>query len=180
MSYTPTQLPDPLLPSFAGRGLALLADFMLAFIICILFFNLFYNQLVVSASVSTQQTILHEQAAQQEQILMMAEVRDLDSQKISILIIIIYWSYFTISEYLMKGSSPGKRIFKLRVVDPNSSCPLPFWRILLRSLIKTISLTQFAFALVFISIVMMLVSKKRIALHDWVAKSLVIKNPIKA
>lgn len=180
MSDTHTQSPGPLLPSFAGRGLALLADFMLAFLICILFFNLFYNQLVVSASASTQQTILHEQTAQQEQVLITAEVRDLDSQKISSLIIIIYWAYFTISEYLMKGSSPGKRIFKLRVTEPTGSCPLPFWRTLFRSLIKTISLTQFAFALVFVSIVMMLVSKKRIALHDWVAKSLVIKNPIKA
>lgn len=164
------------LPSFGQRGLALIADFMLAFVLCILLFNIFYNKLLVEVSKESQVTTVHNEAQGIEEFSVMAEVHDLDTQKISILIIVVYWAYFTFAEYFTKGSSLGKRLFRIQVVGVSGGAQLPFWRTMMRSLVKTVSITQFAFSLSLISVLMMVLTKKRITLHDWLAQSMVIKK----
>lgn len=55
--------------------------------------------------------------------------------------IISYWLYFMMTEWLMRGSSLGKKVFSLRVVSHKPNAPPPsFLESIIRSGIKTLSL----------------------------------------
>lgn len=52
-----------------------------------------------------------------------------------VLLFLVQWAYYVISEGLFRGQSPGKRAFGLRVIQENGA-PLTFWPALLRNLLR--------------------------------------------
>lgn len=69
------------------------------------------------------------------------------------------------------GQTPGKMLFRLRVIRPDGR-PLTYSRALLRYLGYTLSFLPFGLGFLWI-----LVDPRRRGLHDWVADTVVIREP---
>lgn len=91
------------------------------------------------------------------------------------IIIFLFWGYFTFSEILLKGSSLGKLIFKIRVVNALTLQPPSFFDSILRSGIKTFSLLAW-FPVFTINFFIMFFTKNAQAGHDLLTRTLVIHN----
>lgn len=93
------------------------------------------------------------------------------------IIIFIFWAYFALSEILLKGSSLGKLIFKIRVVNATTLQPPGLFDSILRSGLKTFSLLAW-FPVFTINFFLMFFTKKAQAGHDLLSRTIVIHNEI--
>lgn len=89
-----------------------------------------------------------------------------------------FWIYFSFSEYFLTGTTLGKKMFKLRVVDADTlSEPSPratFIRNCLKSMAACI-----LFPLLAVSFLLCIFNRRRQTGHDWVARTIVIRdNPV--
>lgn len=92
--------------------------------------------------------------------------------------------YFVLGEVLTGGASPGKRLFRLRVVrtDPGAGTNLALGATVIRSLIKAVS---FALAMSLHPIMMLFLvnylfaffTRDRRAIHDYLARTAVVAIP---
>ncbi|MDR0727942.1 MAG: RDD family protein [Puniceicoccales bacterium] len=82
--------------------------------------------------------------------------------------------YFFLSETLAGGSSLGKRVFRLRIVNVQSAEPISIFRTCMRSAISTTCLTLF-FPFLFVNFLIGLFRRDRRCLHDLIAHSWVIR-----
>lgn len=93
------------------------------------------------------------------------------------IIVLIFWAYFTMSEILLKGSSLGKLIFKIRVVNAVTLEPPSIFDSILRSGLKTFSLLAW-FPIFTLNFFLMFFTKKAQAGHDFLTRTIVIHNDI--
>lgn len=86
-----------------------------------------------------------------------------------------FWIYFSFSEYFLTGTTLGKKMFKLRVVDADTlSEPSPratFIRNCLKSMAACI-----LFPLLAVSFLLCIFNRRRQTGHDWVARTIVIRD----
>lgn len=86
-----------------------------------------------------------------------------------------FWIYFSFSEYFLAGTTLGKKMFKLKVVDADTlSEPSPratFIRNCLKSMAACI-----LFPLLAISFLLCIFNRRRQTGHDWVARTIVIRD----
>ena len=85
----------------------------------------------------------------------------------------LFWTYFASSEILLKGSSLGKRVFRLQVVNMYTAKPLGLFEVLVRSGIKGLTLLTY-FPILAIDYIVPLFNSQRQSLHDMLSRSLVI------
>jgi len=81
----------------------------------------------------------------------------------------VYFGYFIVSETVMNGQSPGKRIFELRVIRDNGQ-PAEFWQILMRGLLRA------SVDMLYIGLFIIIFSKKSKRLGDIAAGTIVINE----
>lgn len=91
------------------------------------------------------------------------------------IIVLIFWAYFTLSEILLAGSSLGKMIFKIRVVNTATLEPPSLFDSILRSGLKTFSLLAW-FPIFTLNFFLMFFTKKAQAGHDLLIRTIVIQN----
>lgn len=94
------------------------------------------------------------------------------SQTITIL---AFWFYFAISEILLKGSSIGKKIFSIRVVNQVTLAPPSAFDSIFRSGLKTFSLLAW-FPFFMINFFLIFFTKKGQAGHDFLSRTIVIQS----
>ncbi|MDR1457175.1 MAG: RDD family protein [Puniceicoccales bacterium] len=82
--------------------------------------------------------------------------------------------YFFLSETLTRGSSLGKLIFRMRIVNAQSAEPIGIFRLCTRTAVSTTCLTLF-FPFLFINFLIGLLRRDRRCLHDLMAHSWVIR-----
>jgi uncharacterized RDD family membrane protein YckC len=81
--------------------------------------------------------------------------------------------YFFLSEILAGGTSLGKRVFRLRIVNVQSAEPIGIFRTCTRTIVSTTCLTLF-FPFLFVNFLTGVFRRDRRCLHDLVAHSWVI------
>ncbi|PWU05503.1 MAG: hypothetical protein C5B43_03275 [Verrucomicrobia bacterium] len=91
------------------------------------------------------------------------------------IIIFLFWAYFSLSEILLKGSSLGKLVFKIRVVNANTLRTPSFFESILRSGLKTFSLLAW-FPVFTLNFFIMFFTKHAQAGHDLLTRTIVIQN----
>lgn len=84
----------------------------------------------------------------------------------------VLWGYWTVSELLMNGQSPGKRLLKIRVVRSDGS-PVGFYESAVRNLVRPV---DFLPALYMTGLVAMLFDAKHRRLGDLVAGTVIIRE----
>ncbi len=87
-----------------------------------------------------------------------------------------FWVYTILSELFLKGSSLGKRVFKLQVVGMYSFEPLGFFETFLRAAFKGLSLFAYG-PWLWVDYLIPVFNKKRQSFHDIFSRSLVIVEP---
>lgn len=87
------------------------------------------------------------------------------------------WMYFAISEMITKGSSLGKKVFSMRVVNANTLEPPTFFDSILRSGLKTLSLLSWI-PIFIVNCFLIFVTKKRQSGHDLLTRTVVIEGNI--
>jgi len=92
---------------------------------------------------------------------------------IQIFVIICFWGYFTLTEYFTGGSSLGKKVFFLRVINTSSLDPPTFFDTLLRSGLKTLSLFV---PILMINYLFIFGTRNSQASHDLLCRTLVIQD----
>ena len=89
--------------------------------------------------------------------------------------IVFVFAYFSFLPALAGGGTLGMRIFNLRIQDQNESVPAPLRSHLIRGSIKTICL-QVLFPFLTLLFLYALRTRNRIALHDLLAKTRVVRG----
>jgi uncharacterized RDD family membrane protein YckC len=90
------------------------------------------------------------------------------------LYIVVIWLYFSLSDLFMRGSTLGKKIFKLQVICLKTLTPPGGTTILLRNCLKTLSITIIFPILLIINLIYPIFNRRRQAGHDAIAKTIVI------
>lgn len=86
-----------------------------------------------------------------------------------------FWVYFFLNSLCTKGSSLGKRVFRLRVISTQTFESLGIFDSAVRSGLKSITLCVF-FPLLMVSYVIAFFNARRLAGHDYLCKSIVIED----
>jgi uncharacterized RDD family membrane protein YckC len=92
------------------------------------------------------------------------------------LYIVIIWLYFSLSDIFMRGSTLGKKIFKLQVIYLKTLKTPGGATILLRNCLKTLSITIIFPVLLIINLLYPMFNRRRQAGHDALAKTIVIRE----
>ena len=87
------------------------------------------------------------------------------------LYVVVIWVYFAMSEILMRGSTLGKKIFKLQTIDLKTLKRPTGKTILIRNCLKTISMT-ILFPVLMVNFIIPFFHKFRLAGHDLLAKTM--------
>ena len=87
------------------------------------------------------------------------------------LYIVVLWVYFAMSEILMRGSTLGKKIFKLQTIDLKTLKRPTGKVILIRNCLKTISMT-ILFPLLLVNFIIPFFNRFRLAGHDLITKTM--------
>lgn len=91
--------------------------------------------------------------------------------------LLVYWLYFMLSDVFLSGSSLGKRVFRLKTLRYRTYEDLSFWDICMRSAVKALALVWF-FPFLLMSYTLAFFNKSRQAGHDYLARSIVVEEPI--
>ncbi len=90
--------------------------------------------------------------------------------------VLLLWIYFVASGLLFKGSSLGKRIFRLTVVDAIAYQPVRFFQHLARAGIKATTLF-YLFPIPFLlNYILVFFNKKNLAGHDYICRTQVVED----
>lgn len=87
----------------------------------------------------------------------------------------ILWIYFALSEILMNGSSLGKMVFSLRVVNTRTLESPSFFDSILRSGLKTLALVTWI-PIFIVNFFLIFITKRNQAGHDFLTRTLVIEG----
>lgn len=98
------------------------------------------------------------------------------ARTINLLFFLSIFFYFTFVPLLMGGGTLGMRIFNLRIQDAKTGMPAPFRAHLVRGSIKTICL-QVLFPALTLLFLFALRTRQRIAIHDMLAGTRVVRGP---
>lgn len=141
--------------SITARFLAMVVDWVIVFVLMfLLFVPLFILSLFGSLIAAP--------------VLMLFDLTLIPS--FFLMLVFVHWIYFATMESAERGATYGKRLLDLRVCDEAGN-KLTFARASLRYVAKLVS--AFPFLLGF---VMALVTRRKQALHDLIAETIVIKN----
>lgn len=102
------------------------------------------------------------------------------------IVVLLFWAYFTMSEILLKGSSLGKLIFRIRVVNASTLAPPSMFDSILRSGLKTFSLLvwvpipilNLVFPIFTLNYFLFFFTSKAQAGHDLLTRTIVIQSDI--
>lgn len=86
-----------------------------------------------------------------------------------------FWIYFFFNSLFTRGSSLGKRVFRLRVISTQTFEPLGIFDSAVRSGLKSITLCVL-FPLLMFSYVIAFFNARRLAGHDYLCRSIVIED----
>lgn len=155
----PSGIEEPLFPfayaSVMGRLIAMMIDWLFVFVLLlILFIPLFLLSLVGSLIVAP--------------VLALFNLTLIPS--FFALYVFVHWIYCATMESSDRGATYGKRIFGMRVCDERGQ-KLSFARASLRYFAKVLSALPFL-----LGFVMAIVTRRKQALHDLIAETLVIKR----
>lgn len=92
---------------------------------------------------------------------------------IQIFVIVCFWTYFTLTEYFTGGSSLGKKVFFLRIVNTSPLEPPTFFDTVLRSGLKTLSLFV---PILMINYLFIFMTRNSQAGHDLLCRTFVIQD----
>lgn len=95
------------------------------------------------------------------------------SNAVSFFFVFIYFAFVPL---LLGGGTLGMRIFNLRIQDQSASVPAPLRAHLLRGAVKTVCLQVF-FPFLTLLFLFALGNPRRIALHDLLARTRVVRGP---
>jgi len=95
------------------------------------------------------------------------------SNILSLMFVFVYFSFVPV---LARGGTLGMRIFNLRIEDRDRSVPAPLRAHLVRGAVKTICL-QIFFPFLTLLFLFALRSRKRLAPHDLLARTRVVRGP---
>jgi uncharacterized RDD family membrane protein YckC len=88
----------------------------------------------------------------------------------SLIIFVVLWGYYIAFELLWNGQTPGKRLFKLRVIR-TSGTPVTVTDVLVRNLVRLVDFLPLSYG---VGVVSMFVSKQSQRLGDLAAGTLVV------
>ncbi len=95
---------------------------------------------------------------------------------VNMIFFLMVYFYFTFVPHFLGGGTLGMRIFNLRIQNMNTPTPAPLRAHLIRGAIKTVCL-QIFFPLLTLLFLVALRTPQRIALHDMLARTRVVRAP---
>ncbi len=90
--------------------------------------------------------------------------------------ILLLWFYFAINGFFFRGSSLGKRVFRIAVVDGLTYMPVGFLQNISRSGLKAATLFYFFPVPFFITYFLIFFNKNRLTGYDYISRTLVVED----
>lgn len=175
MTASPHGAESPPQPASPGwRLLAFILDFVLIATLCIVVLESFALKRYSEMTLTQLSEMMMDSIANTDGEATLTPEAKQALQFIQTFMLSLYWIYFTVSEWLMRGATLGKRIFRLHAAKVSlSSSPGPF-ESLLRGGLKAISLIWLPIGA--INFIIMVVNPRNRAGHDLLAKTWVVND----